>query len=467
MIARAVALAVLLVAVEARAACTVGANCFADCVRNTDGGGNDVGDYANTDCQTKQIPKAGTGGLGTLVFAEDWEAPSLYGDASLNAGAPYYGPPYDPNDAPALPPTKYYYGNNSYMEQVYGGNGSNQLQDGQPASFRIGGTCDTNTGFPCFGVPFWVGEAQGDFLDGNGADAFGTNAYACLRAMRADDFDADSGPMPDLPNGSPGMYGNQVVANRWQDGTCGIQALLAPAFTGDQVCFAFIIAYSPSNMTAEADGVGFWDEAVKHPELGTCGSGFPMFGQQGICDADDHPFCDLIFPTGCGSPAALVAATTIHDGNGTKVQGGSAMIVRPANYEGLTDWADKATYAVVRAKMAGRNSTDQRNWTKVTIGSGSEVTLKDYTIAGHASVLDPMNSWNLDWYANVIGNHGPLDAPVYVYPDNIVVAQGAACEPYTATQLGFYSDGTTGGGAPDASGITRFRGGSLRGAAAR
>ncbi len=407
-----VALGFLLPEVSTAAACTPGTDCYCDKVKG--GSLNDT----------------------VLLFCEDFEAPSLYRNVPVGAGAPGYGPWYDATGQSGNR------GYNSYWNKKYGNGTDNFLfQSGQPASPALGAPCTLSL---CSGAKVWERN-----------NLWSANAYNPLLAFftQSSDFNFElsslTAPTNKAGGGSGVFDGNANLVYRISPGeTHGIAGEAKFATGTRNIGLTMAMAYPINSMSSGIWGPqnGSVNAAWKHNEWGTDynpNSGFDglfaFYNQVG--PRSGIPFAGFLGSfkdqnyTNCGSIVAAVGGAECI-GSGLGIYWNS-----PANYTQATDWPF-GTWGCVRGYLenAGLPNMRMRVWFQGP-NMTSERLIIDFTADG--TQLDNKNGYSsMKWNAYANTNQGmgyvATTALTFRYEDNVHVRAGL---PVSCAQIGYVGGG--------------------------
>jgi len=333
------------------ASCTVGSDCFCDCVQNTDGPANDFGAYANYNCGLRQY-KAWT----HAAWCEDAEEPALHDDVGEGNGSWCDGDGGSPFSR----------GAGSAWTERYG-------QSGQECGWELGEPvsptrCSTH-----------MTEAAGAHAgDWHPTDLWQINSKACLNFHRWADA-------PEAAVGAPVVFDGETIMGERVGAGSDISHAVGQA------------AWSPKTSIAVARAVSFSSNylaqksaAVKFDEWTVNGDMKHHWDMMGSGDADDFPFSNLLLNTVAASDAACEAAAsaaTVHVGefldNANKCSVWLRM--RPGSaYSQATDWPNIADWKCPRGSLKNLNGPNTE-W-KVWIGE---------KLVLHVSGLDT-TGWGLE-----------------------------------------------------------------------
>lgn len=201
-------------------ACTWGTDCPRNCWYNREGAnftlttGNDVPctgtntglTCANTACRDKRggngipIRTSAVGGVGAIVFAEDFENPAYTNHTAASGG--WYA------DGPAFNPPDNFRGDGSAWFARYGWAGHDcNIREGQPSPVTVGVQCNTTTGQGCSTEEWTSGANMQATPSGGSGDS---DAGACMDIFNAStephNSEAPSIGIPDCP-GPDGLSG--------------------------------------------------------------------------------------------------------------------------------------------------------------------------------------------------------------------------------------------------------------------
>lgn len=441
--------AVFLYCAPARAVdCTDGTDCPCDCATNTDGTGNDVGNYANASCQTKGWPKRPRN-----VACEDWEAITLYdgrgtgakgetgpgsggtactpGNDSANcysAGAPLYGPTYDDSRFAGQ------YGSNSYWIRVWGQNGispSCSLTNGQPASPTYG---DPSTAWGGDGASPAVWRA-GNLWSSNSYD---DSCVAILRAGEADDEVSIGGPT--APHDGKQFLGQRVVAGHLT-GTAGYKTWTKAA-TSVSMAMAYAI---PNNLQSSGIVNGPWKHFGWNNTDHHLFTGYVNENGYGL-----YPFDKMVMYMPAAKCSANAANATLGLGTSDECADSTKYRYWPSGSTySRASMMPTGTWTCVRGsvKGLGTSSGSIRIW----VGSEQIVSISNLDLTDiNGTDENGLASFSLNQYPN--SNQGspgdvPTDETTYRYMDVLQIdgwttaecaTDGAACaEPPTCAEIGF------------------------------
>ena len=408
----AAALGILVPAAGVAAPCTPGTDCYCDKVTN------------------KASPLFDS----SLLFCEDFEAPTLYQNTGVGNGAPYYGPWYDASGQTGNR------GNNSYWNRKYGnGTSSFLFSSGQPASPTLGAPC---TFALCTGAKVWERN-----------NLWSANAHAPQLAIytQASDFNFELSsltvPINKAGGGSGVFDGNANLAYRIAAGrTHGIAGEARFANGTRNIGMTMAVAYPINSLTSGIWGTSTNQGAWKHNEWGTTynpNSGFDglfIFYNQ-VGPRSGIPFAGFLGSfadqnyTNCGSIVSAV-------GNAQCIGSGLGIYWNnPSNYNQPTDWPF-GTWGCVRGYLenAGLANMRMRVWFQGP-NMTSERLIIDFTANG--TQLDNKNGYsNMKWnaYANTNqgGGYTPTTALTFRYEDNVHARNGM---PVSCAQIGFSGGG--------------------------
>jgi len=406
-----VGLSLFLPDVVMAAPCTRGVDCYCDKVR-----GGTLNDPA-------------------LLFCEDFEAPSLYQNVSVGAGAPNYGPWHD---ATGLTGDR---GHNSYWNNKYGNGVDGFLfRSGEPASPALGARCS----FPlCTGAKVWERN-----------NLWSANSYTPLLAFftQSSDFNFELSSLTVPTNkagGGAGVFdGNANLVYRIPPRE--VHGIAGEAFFASgtrNIGLTMAVAYPVNSLSSGIWGTNSVPAAWKHNEWGTVynpNSGFDglfIFYNQ-IGPRSGIPFAGFLGSfrdqnyTSCGSIRATV-------GNAECIGSGLGIYWNsPGNYSQPTDWPF-GTWGCVRGYLenAGLSNMRMRVWFQGP-NMTSERLIIDFTADGRQ--LDNKNGysdmkWNAYANTNQGGGYVASTALTFRYEDNVHARAGM---PVSCAQIGF-----TGGGA--------------------
>lgn len=450
-------------------ACTDGNDCFCDCATSP----GTQGTYKNASCQARLVPRQSG-----VIWCEDWEAVTLHdgrGTGTLgltgpsnctegnptancanNTSSPLFGPPYQ--DAPGADPVAnpHVRAKGWYFPKNYGSTSATRvgIAGGVPASPTYGYTCPN-------AITCYQGEWRGD-------NAWGENNYGVVDIVATGEFDDENNDelAPLMPNGSRGMYGNQVFAQRNMAtplhsgiGTAGISGTTGtgglngtdgtwPSWGNlTHLGVTFIVAYS-----THYKDEGIWDTYQKTDEFGA-GADQLVMGKGGSCDSGERaPFCGFIFATNTSIAAAENATATINHGVLSSIVTSAPLGVwrwraHDDDYRQSRDWPDLNKWACITSDL---NRTTGSIKTIVDFGDGVQHSILDisgvdfdsFSIAG-AGLL---NSWMFNNYSNAIGGANGDGTPdgiqttrsVRKFEDNMIAVKDRA--PVPCSQLGFTTE---------------------------
>ncbi len=387
----AIALGIALSALQAEAAtnCIDGVNCYCDRVRP----GGDLADP-------------------NLIFCEDFEAVTLHDDSSVGGVAPLFGPWYDKG---------YYRGENSYWQRTYGSGVSDcAWRQGQPASPKVGVTCNANT---CY-----QGEWRAD-------DRWQANSFACLDIVQDGEFDDEisSNVSPSVPGKHSGVFdGKQSLAQRTAPGRLGGITGFAK-FPGTYRTFGVTMAVGYPTNSARAN---LWDDPWKHNEWETASEGkmdgIFLFHNTGGLQEDD-PFQMFMFHANGSSQSqcetALAKASVVR---GSVWCNDVALYYRadPLYYKRSRDFPF-GTWGCAQGyfKDLGASNSIIKIWFNNTLIIHIEnLDTRSFSArSGYKSLV-----WNN--YANRNQTSNLSTESTYRYEDNIHVTAGA---PASCAQVGF------------------------------
>jgi hypothetical protein len=408
-----VAIGLLLPATGTAASCTPGTDCYCDKVKNPSSPLYDP----------------------SLLFCEDFEAPTLYNDQGVGDGPPYYGPWYDNTGWSANR------GNNSYWAKTYGNGVGNYLfESGSPSNPSRGSRCSISL---CTGTKAW-----------DARNRWSANGYQPLLAIFTDasDFNAEVRSL-DAPtntaDGTPGVFdGNATLAFRIPPGESGGIAGAAGFPTTRTIGLTMAVAYPRNALSAGIIGApGGGNAAWKHNEWSTAyGNGNDgLFAFYNQADREDFPFAGFIGSfedqndTNCSSANTRVGETScLGSGLGINWSAGP--------YDQATDFP-MGTWGCIRGYIENAGTSNQRFrvWFQGP-DMASERLIVDFTM--NATRLDNKNGytdmvWNAYANTNQGGGYVSTTETTFRYEDNVHARQGT---PVPCSQIGY--GGPSGGGGP-------------------
>lgn len=399
------------------ATCTKGTDCYCDRVQ-----GGDLNDTS-------------------LLFCEDFEAPTMRTNTGVGNGAPYYGPWYDATGQTGNR------GNNSYWNKKYGNGVSSFLwASGEPSSPTVGSAC----GFAlCTGHIIWH---PSDLWDGN--------SYGPLQAIytQDSDFTAENGSLTvptNTADGGNGVFdGNASLTWRIPTGATHGIAGQASFSSVTEIGMTMAIAYPTNSLSSGIWGTDVNEAAWKHNEWKTvdapnCGFDgmFAFYNQLG--PRSGRPFAGFIGAFGSGCTGGN------YSGSITSVDAGAASSTSdaifwntPEGYSQTTDWPE-GTWGCVRghAVISG-GSIRHRVWFQGPNDS-SERLLIDFTAT--TTGLDAAGNgwdamlWNAYANTNQGGGYTATTALTFRYEDNVHARNGL---PVSCAQIGFTGGGGGGSSTP-------------------
>jgi|CXWL01.1.fsa_nt_gi hypothetical protein len=399
-----------LFAAPAEAACTKGADCYCDKVKNP----------ANALYDSK------------LLLCEDFDVPTLYSNVGSGNGAPYYGPHHDHTGSCPFGNVR---GCNSYWAKTYPGAIPGHWVTGQPTAPTLGVAC---TGGSCPGMKVW-----------HPTNLWDANTYTPLIAFNtaASDFTFEDNSLAAPTNtasGSPGVFdGNANLVFRMPPGQ--VSGILGEARwnTVTELGLTQALAYAPNSLSSGIWGVVGTEASWKHNEFKTvnapnCGFDglFVFYNQSG--PRSGIPFAGFVgaFGSGCNGGGYSGTVSNVTAGSATASNLGINWNT-PSNYNQPTDWPE-GTWGCVRGHLSGAGSATMRMrvWFQGP-NMTQERLLIDFTANGVG--LDNAGGYDgLKWngYANT--NQGmayiPSTALTFRYEDNVHITNGP---PVPCSQIGF------------------------------
>lgn len=364
----------------------------------------------------------------------DFEQAPLYDGSGLGNGPPEFGPAYDPTGSSAT----YGRGFNSAWVQLYGNGASGCIrQNGEPANPRVGGSCDTSNleGQPCRETLEWCSQAQGDLVDGLGADCWQANDSACIDIYRAGEWDEELPSLGELdpPDGRAAL----ALRNSPAAGENAGFSMTTPFERSTQVGITMITGISSNAFDSGSVAEAPWK--FEEWRDSTASAIFPMGATHGACSDDLKPFCPIIFrdpsQISNGTCAADIAGATNTVGAVTCTGAGDGTTFRwiPGNFDRASDFALDAAHCV-RGYISGIGSTNMSM--KVWLDGDSETNVViDVSGVDGTRVLDA-DGWSFfgfDNYANYKTGHSIPSAVRRMY-DNVHIRAG---EPVSCAQVGF------------------------------
>lgn len=389
------------------AACSDGADCYCDRVRDP---GSSIHDP-------------------DLVLCEDFEASTLHDDGRVGGGAPLYGPWYDDTGYPGAR------GNNSYWHQHYGSSvGACAWRNGQPSSPTRGTTCAFGSCFP--------GEWRAD-------NRWQANGFACLDIVRDGEFDDEVTSLADPagPGGSSGVLdGRQSLAFRTAPGATGGIVGSAPfghAVTSFGITMA--VAYPANSLQA-----GIWNAPWKHNEwvaveTGQNDGSFLFHNEFRIMD--QSPFLQFMrYAPGMNDShcSSALSRADIRLGD-LRCVGGDVLYVRadPGAYRRSRDFP-LGTWACVRGHFQNLDSSQAS--IEIWFNDTKVIDVRDLDANSFLQARRGYNALLWNNYSNTNQGFGnvPTNQTTYRYEDNVHITEGP---PVSCNQIGF--SGLPAGSPPD------------------
>ena len=387
---------------------------------------------AGVDCYCDKVRPGGSLYDPSLLFCEDWEAPTLHDDVGVGNGAPYYGPWYDDTGFPGAR------GYNSYLNRKYGTAASSQCnwQSGQPASPTRGHTCT----FPqCFDGAWSIG----DQWQANST----TNGAACVFIPKNGEFNAEISDLTSPTNtvgGVAGVFdGKQSFAHRVapniSGGVGGNVSWSAATTFGVTMALAYPI---------NSDRSGIWRGPWKHNEWisvdrpggNPSWDGIFLFHNVTSRSEQDPFYRMFVFNNGdteTTCQAKLNAATkTVGDFlcNSVSFQFGAD----PAVYVRSRDWPD-GTWGCVQGyyQTLGARSSIQVWFTTSSGVQKKIIDISNMDLSG-TTAKSGYSGLFINSYANanagIVYGYTPTTETTYRYEDNIHIRAGF---PVSCAQIGF------------------------------
>jgi hypothetical protein len=400
-----------IVALESRTLCTPGTDCYCDRVRTV----------------TDPLYDP------SLLFCEDFEAPTLYLDQGLGDGAPYFGPWYDETGSPGNR------GNNSYWAQTYGnGVGDYLWETGTPIiDPALGDRCTIAGGCT---VKSW-----------DGTNRWSANAHEPLLGImiQGSDFSAEVAAITAPTNtvgGAPGVFdGNANLAFRIPPGGSGGIAGKAdfpdgtPLDVTRTIGLTMAISYPDNALSAGIIGKPGGDNLPwKHneweTEYGPSFDGLFVFYNGG--SREKFPFAGFIGSfedqndTNCGAANTTVGQTSCL-GTGLGINWSAE-----DEYDQATDFP-MGTWGCVRGFIENAGTINQRFrvWFQGP-NMASERLIVDFEM--DATLLDNKDGYSgMAWNAFSNANQDPADyttQTTFRYEDNVHARAGM---PVSCKQIGF------------------------------
>jgi hypothetical protein len=385
------------------------------------------------DCYCDKVAPGGPLADPSLLFCEDFEAPTLRNNQGVGNGPPYYGPWYDSTGMNGDR------GHNSYWNMKYGNGVSSFLfTSGQPSAPALGSPCGFSL---CTGARVW-----------DAANRWSANAYSPQLAIFASpsDFSAEISsirpPTNTARGGTPGVFdGNASLGYRIQAGATHGIAGQASFPTSTEIGYTTAMAYPNNSLASGVWGTTSMPGAWKHNEWLTvtspnCGFDglFAFYNQSG--PRSGRPFAGFIgaFGSNCTGGGYTGSITSVAAGAAQLINGGLGIAWNtPTNYNQPTDWPE-GTWGCVRGHISGVGTSAMRHrvWFQGP-NMTSERLLIDFTANGTG--LDNRQGYNgMKWnaYANTNQGQGYTATTqlTFRYEDNVHVRRGL---PVSCSQIGF------------------------------
>lgn len=375
--------------------------------------------------------------VSTLLGCEDFERLGFYDASETND----WSSKEDPSGYTC------YRGQNAPWVEDFGGSGTALTSSGQPASPRVGCTCDAG-GAQCQMSGDWCSAAQGFAVDGGGADCWQRNSDGIpIDIQRSGDYDAEVagltltggiGESADVlgglahlahrvaPGGPGGIMGSMYLKSGANHGTNSDNT------NATEIGVTMLLGYS-SNVGTEADSV--IDAQWKHDEWGTDGQSNVEhwnLGKTGCGTDTEFPYRPFLWITSQGACDTALAGATETVGNMDCIDPALRLCSTTA-YDQSTDFPF-GTVACHQAHIKGLGTSD----VDIEIKHNGVTVIKLENFDGAALRNNYYSNFVWNAYSNLNedgdGTSNDTDVAQYRYEDNIVVVNGP---PESCASIGF------------------------------
>ena len=368
-------------------------------------------------CYCDKVAPGGSLADPLLLWCEDWDNPDYYLNTANNWVASSANGPSGVTNR----------GNISRFSQVYGnGVGQGLWSQGQPANPRIGTTCGFGL---CVGQKVYCGTAQGNLVDGQGADCWGPggNAGSFIHIQAPGDVNAEVGGLT-LTGGNNGTVfsGNYNWAYRICAGLgCNAGITGSKSWSAKtEIGITMALAYA-SNVVSSGILNGPW----KHDEWGSTNQHWNL-GLTGSGGLNVFPYSPFMWHTGQAACQTALNNASLLRGTADCSSVALRMGASSSFYNQATNFPF-GTWGCHQAHISGLGTSN----TTVRLWHNEVLIFHLANFNGTSLVDQSFGSVVLNAYANTNQpGGGGTTQTTYRYQDNVHVRNGA---PVSCAQIGF------------------------------